>query len=197
MRKKTARRYEAASLNTEKMFAETLKTLMRQMPLEKISIQKLADACGVNRKTFYYHFDSMDELLRWTLEHDAFAAFQDIEQCSDPVELLRFIIAYADENRKMLRSAFQETDIGLKQLQLHGGFHRLVRLFVEEAEQKVGVKMSGEYREYLMDFYIGALAHSFYQYIYERTPETQQAMVEYTRTVLEAGIPAALKAKTN
>ena len=193
MRKKPARRYETASLNTEKMFAEALKTLMKQMPLEKISIQKLADACGVNRKTFYYHFDSMDELLRWTLERDAIEAFRDIEQCSDPVELLDFIIEYSDTNRKMLRSAFRETDIGLKQLEMHGGFHRVVRLFVEEAEQKAGVRLPEGYRDYLMEFYIGALAHSFYQYIYERIPETRQAMVEYTRTVLETGISAALR----
>lgn len=194
MPKQRTRRYETASRNTENMLAESLKRLMKQKPLEKISVQMLADDCGVNRKTFYYHFENLDELLRWTLEHDAFAAFQDIEKCNDPVELLRFIIAYSDENRKMLRSAFQETDIGLKQLQLHGGFHRVVRLFVEAEEQKSGRTIAEGHREFLIDFYIGALAHSFYRYIYERTPETQEEMVRYSLWVLESGIPAVLKA---
>ena len=195
MQKKTTRRYETASLNTEKMLADALKQLMQQMPLEKISVQKLADACGVNRKTFYYHFENIDALLRWSLEHDAKEAFQDVEKCSDPVELLRFIIEYSDRHRRMLRSAFRETDIGLKRLQLYGGFHRVVRLLVEKAERQSGITAPEAYREYLMEFYVGALAHSFYQYIYERTPATQEEMIAYSLRVLEQGIPAALAAQ--
>ncbi len=139
MRAKPTRRYETASRNTEKMFAEALKKLMEQKPMGKITIQALADECGVNRKTFYYHFESIEALLRWMMERDATEAFRDIESSSDPVQLLRFIIEYSDKNRKMLRGVFRDTDIGLKRLQLYGGFHRVVRLSTEQMEQKRGV----------------------------------------------------------
>lgn len=194
MRTKSARRYETASLNTEKMFADTLKSLLEQMPLEKISIQRLADECGVNRKTFYYHFESIDDLLRWMMTREATDAFRDVERCNEPEELLRFIIEYSDKNRRMLRKAFRDTDIGLKRLQLYGGFHRVVRLSIEGAEQERSVTVEPAYREYLMDFFVGALAHSFYQYIYERTPGSQEEMIEYCMRMVKCALPAALEA---
>ena len=196
MHKKPARRYETASLNTEKMFAEALKKLMEQMPLEKISIQRLADACGVNRKTFYYHFESIDALLRWMMTWEATEAFRDVDRCNDPEELLRFIIEYSDKNRWMLRKAFQDTDIGLKRLQLYGGFHRVVRLSIEQAEQESGVSTPPDYREYVIDFFVGALAHSFYQYIYERTPDSQEKMIGYCMRMVQKALPAALEAES-
>ena len=196
MRAKPNRRYETASLNTEKMFAEALKALMKQMPLEKISVQRLADECGVNRKTFYYHFESIEELLRWTMERDAIEAFRDVERCNDPEELLQFIIEYSDKHRRMLRSVFRDTDIGLKRLQLYGGFHRVVRLSIEQAERAGEFATPPAYREYVTDFFVGALAHSFYQYIYERTPGTQEEMVEYCMRMVQSAVPAALKAGT-
>lgn len=196
MRTKPTRRYETASLNTEKMFAETLKKLMKQMPLEKISIQMLADECGVNRKTFYYHFESIEALLRWTMERDAIEAFRDVERCNDPEKLLQFIIEYSDKHRRMLRCAFRDTDLGLKRLQLYGGFHRVVRMSIELAEGEEDFTTSPDYREYVTDFFVGALAHSFYQYIYEHTPAAQEKMVEYCMRMVRYAVPAALKAET-
>jgi len=41
---------------TKQLIAQTLKKLMLNTPLDKISVQEIVDACGLNRKTFYYHF---------------------------------------------------------------------------------------------------------------------------------------------
>ena len=195
MRAKSDRRYETVSLNTEKMFADTLKSLMEQMPLEKISIQRLADECRVNRKTFYYHFESIDDLLHWMLTREAAEAFRDVESSSDPEELLRFIVAYSDKNRRMLRKVFKNTDIGLKRLNLSGWIHRMVRLSMEQAERVGNFVAAPAYREYMMDFFTGALAYSFYQYIHENTPGTQAEMIEYSRRMLTVGITAAVAAE--
>ena len=44
------------SLITKKALAVSIKELMKTIPLSKISIQEIADNCGLNRQTFYYHF---------------------------------------------------------------------------------------------------------------------------------------------
>lgn len=194
MPKKTANRYETASRNTERMFAEALKRLLKKMPLEKISVQKLADECGVNRKTFYYHFESMDDLLGWTLETDAIEAFQDVERCNDPEELLRFCIGYIDRNRKMLKMAFCEDRIGFEQLRLHSGCHRIVRLMTERVEREQGLSVPEDYREYVMEFYIGALARNFYQNLCRGRTDNGEQEAGVLLTLLEASLPAALAA---
>lgn len=195
MPKKTTNRYEAASCNTEKMFADALKRLLKKLPLEKISVQKLADECGVNRKTFYYHFESMDDLLGWMLETDAIEAFRDVELCNDPEELLRFYIRYTDQNRKMIKTMFRENSLGFGQLKIYGGCHRIVRLIVEQAEREQQCRPTESYRDYLIDFYTGALTRSFSQYIYHQQPEDQETVIAYLLTLLKTGLAAALTAE--
>ena len=41
---------------TKNALAASLKNLMREKPFEKISVSDICEACGMNRKSFYYHF---------------------------------------------------------------------------------------------------------------------------------------------
>lgn len=50
---------------TKQMIASKLKILSREMPLKAVTVQKLTNACGINRGTFYYHFYDMRELINW------------------------------------------------------------------------------------------------------------------------------------
>lgn len=50
-------------MKTEHQFAETLKKMMATKPLEEISVISLSKKIGVSRKTFYYHFHDVYDLL--------------------------------------------------------------------------------------------------------------------------------------
>ena len=41
---------------TKRVLALTLKKLMQTESFEKINVREICEACGVSRKTFYYHF---------------------------------------------------------------------------------------------------------------------------------------------
>ena len=56
---------------TKRMLAQSLIRLLNQEPLSAITVQKIADGCGVNRQTFYYHFPDIYGLLEWIFEEDA------------------------------------------------------------------------------------------------------------------------------
>ena len=55
----------AGSDVTKKALAESIKKLMKKRPLRKISIKDIADGCGMNRQSFYYHFNYKYDLLKW------------------------------------------------------------------------------------------------------------------------------------
>lgn len=55
---------------TKLMLAESLRNLMQKKPLDKIKIHEIVDACGVNRQTFYYHFQDIYALVEWMYQHD-------------------------------------------------------------------------------------------------------------------------------
>lgn len=60
-----------SSAATRRAISETLKALMLQKPLDKITIGEIMDACGMRRQHFYYYFTDIYDLLRWTFEEEA------------------------------------------------------------------------------------------------------------------------------
>lgn len=62
---------QEATLKTKQALAAALKEKMLKKSFSKISVSELIDASNINRKTFYYHFEDIYALLKWTFEQDA------------------------------------------------------------------------------------------------------------------------------
>ena len=50
---------------TKKALAASFMKLLNQTTLDKITIKDIVDECGVNRNTFYYHFQDVYDLMDW------------------------------------------------------------------------------------------------------------------------------------
>ena len=53
-----------ASNITQRALADAIKQLMEEQPFSKISVGDIYRQCGMNRKSFYYHF--RDNMIWWT-----------------------------------------------------------------------------------------------------------------------------------
>ena len=60
----------ANSESTKLRLALELKRQARTMPLRRIKISELCTACGLDRRTFYYHFRDVYDLTAWVYNHD-------------------------------------------------------------------------------------------------------------------------------
>lgn len=56
---------------TKRALEDSLKHLLLQKPLNKITINDIAEDCGINRMTFYYHFKDIYDLVEWSCLEDA------------------------------------------------------------------------------------------------------------------------------
>ena len=99
-------KYQAASLKTKRTLAESLKKLMRTKPFSKITVTEIVNDCGVNRKTFYYHFEDIYALLRWIFEEEAVNIVRQFDLLKDYNSAMEFVSNYIDENRDLLRNAY-------------------------------------------------------------------------------------------
>lgn len=50
---------------TKQALANSLKRLMENEPFVKITVEEICSGCGMNRKSFYYHFCDKYDLLNW------------------------------------------------------------------------------------------------------------------------------------
>ena len=48
---------------TKKAIKESFIRLLKERPLSKITVQVIADDCGINRNSFYYHFQDIPALI--------------------------------------------------------------------------------------------------------------------------------------
>ena len=58
----------------------------------------------MNRNTFYYHFEDINDLLKWTLEQEAIDVVKHFDLMSDYEEAVRFVMNYIEENEKLLNN---------------------------------------------------------------------------------------------
>lgn len=55
---------------TKNALADALKKLMKESRFDKISVSEICEECGMNRKSFYYHFKDKYDLVNWIFYED-------------------------------------------------------------------------------------------------------------------------------
>lgn len=92
---------------TKKALASALKELMEEVPFEKINIASICGRCGMNRKSFYYHFKDKYDLVNWIFDTDFIALM--MNRPDDRWGSFEMICEYFYENRNFYRKALRIT----------------------------------------------------------------------------------------
>lgn len=94
------------SITTKKAMAYSLKELMKEMPFNKITIDKIVTNCGYNRQTFYYHFKDIKDLFKWLYIFETQQVVGDIRKLST-TQALEGIMRYLKLDRDVTMRAFK------------------------------------------------------------------------------------------
>lgn len=180
------------SLQTKQELSAALKRLMESKPINRITIRELVESCGVNRKTFYYHFEDIYALLKWTLEQEALLLFDKYDLVHDNSKALEFVLDYVGENLAMLQNIV--CSIGRSEL---GRFffkdiYQPVYKLVCEVEQLRGLNVEEGYKAFLSKFLTEAVAGILLDCIERDVLDDRQRLARYITGTLSAAIPNAL-----
>ena len=72
---------------TKNALAVSMKKLMEKKPFSKISVGDICEDCGMNRKSFYYHFRDKYDLVNWIFYVD-FIERMDWSSCRNERDML-------------------------------------------------------------------------------------------------------------
>lgn len=136
---------------TKKALAASLKSLLERTTLDKITVKDITEDCGVNRQTFYYHFQDVYDLLRWTLDTDAERALGDKKTYDTWQQGFLQLLRYAQENKPFTINAYRS--LGREHLEryLYKMTHELLFNVIEESS--TGLSVSAEHKTFIADFY--------------------------------------------
>ena len=83
---------------TKRALAHAFKELLQKQPFDKVAVSDICDACGVSRKTFYYHFQDKYALAEWVFDTEIIALLQKADT-ADRRALIDAICRYLYQNR--------------------------------------------------------------------------------------------------
>lgn len=88
---------------TETLLCVAFMELLRKYPFPKITIQKIAQQCGVNRQTFYYYFDNIYDLMTKAFEYELLRESRMYEETSWEASMERFLY-WMRENKVIIKN---------------------------------------------------------------------------------------------
>lgn len=137
--------------HTKQILEDSLKKLMLQKPLDKITIRDLTEDCGISRMTFYYHFKDIYDLVEWSCLADATKALEGKKTYDTWSEGLLQIFEAVYENKPFILNAYR--CISRDQIESFL-FHLTSDLIMAVVEEKAaGTEVSEEDRRFIADFY--------------------------------------------
>ena len=87
-------------LKTEEAIKNTFKDMIVEMPYEKITIKELCERALINRKTFYLHYSSIDDLLEEfqnEIAEEYFDRIKDFDHIKEVDKIIKTFFLFSEE----------------------------------------------------------------------------------------------------
>ena len=136
---------------TKKALMESLKKLMLQKPLNKITINDLTADCGISRMAFYYHFRDIYDLVEWACLEESTKALQGKKTYETWQEGLLQIFEAVYENKPFIINAYH----AVSREQIENYLFRLTRDLIMNVikECSKGMNITVSEQSFIADFY--------------------------------------------
>ena len=172
-------KHEITTLNTKRTLATSLRGLMKKKPLSKITVSEIIADCGVNRKTFYYHFSDIYDLLKWMLEEEAVEVVKQYDLLLDFREVVLFVMDYVRKNKHLLCCAYDS--MGREEMKrfFYTDFIDIVYTVINNTEKQLGLQIDPTFKQFVANFYTGAIASLMIDEFTDREGHDTQKAVEY------------------
>ena len=165
---------------TKRALATALKELLAQNPLDKITIQNLVDTAEVSRKTFYYHFEDIYDLLEWALVDQGRRLLGEKVTADTWQQGLERVFAYLEENRGVILNIHRSKNRGI----LDAHMSQLIRPVLQDVfdSQPGQDQIPEEDRQFILELYSYGVVSLFLDWINNgMKPEADQLVDQFDR----------------
>ena len=139
------------SATTKLALEASLKKLLLEKPLDKITIADLTNECGISRMAFYYHFKDIYELVEWVCVEDGKKARQDKKTSDTWQEGLNQVFEAVLENKPFIMNVCRVVSRQKLESYLNKLTYQLIADVVEEKCTHEDV--TEEEKRFIAEFY--------------------------------------------
>ena len=147
-------------MKTEHRLAKALKEMLAKAPLDSISVTALSDACGVSRKTFYYHFHDIYDLLTLVFLDER---IDGITTTKTPEDMLKKIYNYYEKNINFIDTTINSAGRDLFQEFVYNNVYQsFIRMILLNQDAK---RLTPNERKSIVRFYTAGVSSAIVFYL--------------------------------
>ena len=168
---------------TKRALEASLKNLLLQKPLSKITISDITEDCGINRMTFYYHFKDIYDLVEWSCQEDA----------SNETWQQGFLQLFkaVQDNKPFIMNVYHSVSREQVENYLYKVTYDLLEGVVEEQAQ--GMSVRDEDKAFIATVYKYAFVGLMLDWIKNDMKGDPQLLVDRLELVIHGNVRAALE----
>lgn len=175
---------------TKRALEQSLKNLLLKKPLNKITITDITEDCGINRMTFYYHFQDIYDLVEWACYEDAKKALENKKTHDTWQQGLTQLLYAVRDNKPFIINVYNCVDKGQVEKYLKPLTDDLLLGVVEE--ESINVNVREEDKKFIAQVYSYCFVGIMLDWIKDDMKEKPEDLVERLALVLDGDIGSAL-----
>ena len=125
---------------TKRAISASLKKLLCEKGLNKITVQDIADDCGINRQTFYYHFQDIYDLVEWTCIEDTEKVLKENRTYDTWQEGFLAVFALAKKDKVFIDNIYRSVSLEMLEQYLYRLVYPLLKNVVDEKSKGFPVR---------------------------------------------------------
>ena len=164
---------------TKRALATSLKKLLSQKELTKISIKDITDDCGVKRQTFYYHFADVYDLIEWIYTNEVIKPIiHDKDTYEKWQEGFLSIFNYVLDNKDFVKNTYNSISRKYVNKFIYEQTDKLLKNVIDEEAEKESIKVQDEDKAFIATFYRYSFVGIIQNWIEEGMKESPKEIIE-------------------
>ena len=177
-------------MNAKHDLAEALCQLLETKTLEKITVKDIVARCGVNRQTFYYHFQDIYDLVEWSCLEDARKALEEKKTHDTWQQGFIQIFKAIQENKPFIMNVYHCVDREQVEKYLKSLTDNLLMGVIDE--ESVDMKVREEDKKFIARVYSYSFIGLMLDWIKDDMKEAPEKIVHRFALVIQDSLKMAL-----
>ena len=183
------------SQTTKRALATSLKNLLKEKPLDKITVVDIAEDCEVNRQTFYYHFQDIYDLIEWIYTSEALKVIGDKKTYATWQDGFLHIFEYVEKNKDFVLNTYHSVSREHLETFLYQETYQLLWDVVEELARPFSVRE--EDKAFIANFYKYGFVGLILEWISKGMKEDPKKIIHRLDIMIHGDIAKALQGFKN
>ena len=175
---------------TKRAIAASLKNLLKEKKLNKITVQDIADDCGINRQTFYYHFQDIYDLVEWICIEDTEKVLKENRTYETWQEGFLSVFELAKKDKIFIDNIYHSVSLEVLEQYLSRLVYPLLKNVVDEKSKEIPARE--EDKKWIADFYKYAFVGVLLDWIRDDMAKSPEEIVDRVARTVGGSVESAL-----